>query len=451
MKEGSLQLQTTYGQIWKIALPICLALLVPQINFITNNIFLGHYPDGGKSLSYAGIAGVYYLIFAGIGYGLNNGLQALISRRAGENKIDEIGRTFNHGVLIAIIIAAAGILITFFIASPVMKLVIRNPETYGNVMEFLKIRVWGLPFLYIYQMRNALLVGINRSKLLVIGTLAEAASNVLFDYLLIFGKFGFPKLGFNGAAIASIISEFTGMFVIFLVIYFKGITRQFSIFSRFSFQANTVRQISSMSAPLMFQTAISVISWYFFFLLVERNTGIRDQGITNTMRNIFGLFGILSWSFAATTNTMVSNVIGQGKQDRVWDLLKKIVHLSFGSAFVFFLLLNLFPSVFISVFGQEHEFTVRAVPVVRIVSTALLFVSVAIVFLYAVTGTGHSRMTFMIELVAIILYSVYVFVVLEIFKLGINIGWMSEWLYWFTLLALSYLFLKKGNWKNKII
>lgn len=89
---SSLQLEISYRQILKIALPISLALLVPQINFITNNIFLGHYSS--EALAYAGISGVYYLIFAGIGYGLNNGLQSLISRRAGENKPDEIGKNF---------------------------------------------------------------------------------------------------------------------------------------------------------------------------------------------------------------------------------------------------------------------------------------------------------------------------------------------------------------------
>jgi len=79
-----LRLDINNKQILKLALPISFALLVPQINFITNNIFLGQL--GVKELGAAGITGVYYLVFAGIGFGLNNGLQALISRRAGENR-----------------------------------------------------------------------------------------------------------------------------------------------------------------------------------------------------------------------------------------------------------------------------------------------------------------------------------------------------------------------------
>src|SRR5947208_8858931 len=114
-----LQVGTTYRQVLKIALPISLALLVPQLNFITNNIFLGHLSE--EALATASITGVYYLIFAGIGFGLNNGLQALISRRAGENRPDEIGKIFNQGILIAMGIAAAGIMITYFLAPPILR------------------------------------------------------------------------------------------------------------------------------------------------------------------------------------------------------------------------------------------------------------------------------------------------------------------------------------------
>ena len=108
MEEG-LQVGTSYRQVGKIAFPIAMAILVPQLNLITNAIFLGHHSE--ESLAVAALTGVYYVVFAGIGFGLNNGLQTLISRRAGENRTEEIGKIFTQGVLIATIIAAAGILI----------------------------------------------------------------------------------------------------------------------------------------------------------------------------------------------------------------------------------------------------------------------------------------------------------------------------------------------------
>ncbi|HWJ28704.1 MAG TPA: polysaccharide biosynthesis C-terminal domain-containing protein, partial [Flavisolibacter sp.] len=157
-------------------------------------------------------------------------------------------------------------------------------------MAFLRIRILGLPFLYVYQMRNALLVGINRSKLLVAGTLAEALANIFFDYSLIFGHFGLPKMGFNGAAVASIIAEFTGMFVIFVVISARGISKRYSLFSNFRFDADSATKILKLSGPLIFQHAISIVSWFFFYILVEHH-GEVSMAVSNTMLNIFGFFG----------------------------------------------------------------------------------------------------------------------------------------------------------------
>src|SRR4030095_11609821 len=106
-----LRLETSTRQIFRLALPIALSMLVPQINFITNNIFLSGL--GEQELATAGITGVYYLIFAVVGNGLNNGLQALIARRAGQNLPKEIGKLFYHGVWVALGIAALGIGLTY--------------------------------------------------------------------------------------------------------------------------------------------------------------------------------------------------------------------------------------------------------------------------------------------------------------------------------------------------
>ncbi|HEV8284954.1 MAG TPA: MATE family efflux transporter [Chitinophagaceae bacterium] len=444
---NSLQFEISYRQIIKLALPISFAILIPQFNFITTNIFLGHYNQ--ESLAMAGITGVYYLIFAMIGFGLNNGLQALISRRAGENRPDEIGKIFSQGIYIALIIATIGILLTWFVAPIILQKVI-HPDTAKKAINFLNIRICGLPFLYVYQMRNALLVGTNQSKYLVYGTLAEAITNIFFDYSLIFGHFGFPEIGFNGAAIASIIAEFTGMFVIFVLIWRKGISKRFSLFSHFAWNGPIIKKILSISTPLIFQLAVSLISWEFFYILIEHH-GQEALAISNIMRNIFGFVGCITWAFAATSAAMVSNIIGQGKHDKVHPLILKIITLSTGASFIICIFINLFPQILLSVFGQNEIFIQHSIPVVRVLTLAMMLMSFSTVWLNAVTGTGNSRITFLIEIVTITLYCIYIYLVLEKFFLSITYGWMSEWLYWISLFILSWLYMRSGKWKTKVI
>jgi multidrug resistance protein, MATE family len=448
ISSSSYQVEITNRQVLSIALPISLAILVPQINFITNNIFLGHLSE--ESLATAGITGVYYLIFAVIGNGINNGMQALIARRAGENRIEEIGKLFFQGIRIVLVLATFGIIITDFIAPSVMKSALHSQVLINKAISFLKIRIWGLPFLYIYQLRNALLVGTNQSRYLIYGTLAETLTNIILDYGLIFGHFGLPELGFNGAAVASVIAEAAGMLVVFVVIKWKGISKKLQFKNHFGYDSTTARLILVQSSPLIFQYAISIISWEFFYILIEHH-GQRDLAISNTMRNIFGMFGAFTWAFASTTNAMVSNIIGQGRKDQVIFLIRKIVKLSVGFSILIAILLNIFPGAFLSIFGQNEEFIKAAIPVIRVVSTALVMMSFATIWLNAVTGTGNTTVNLAIEFVTIVFYSIYVYLVLGYYNLPIIYGWMSEWVYWSFTFTLSFMYMRSGKWKGKVI
>jgi Na+-driven multidrug efflux pump len=279
---------------------------------------------------------------------------------------------------------------------------------------------------------------------------AETVANVFFDYGLIYGKFGMPELGFNGAAFASIIAEAAGMFIVFLVIHIKGISNRFNLYQGFKYDKANSNLILQQSSPLIFQHAISIISWEFFYILIEHK-GERSLAISNTMRNIFGFFGVFVWAFAATSNTMVSNIIGQNRREEVVTLIKKIVKLSTSMAIVIGLLLMLFPQVFLSIYGQGDDFIQEAIPVVRVVASALVLMSFSTIWLNAVTGTGNSRVNLGIEAVSIVFYCLYVYLTLEVFDLPIVYGWMSEWLYWMVLFGLSYAYIKSGKWKSKVI
>lgn len=445
---NSLQVGVSNAQILKIALPISVAILVPQVNFITNNIFLGHYSQ--SALAAGGVAGVYHLIFAMIGYGLNSGLQTLISRRAGENRPHEIGKVFSQAIYLSMLIAAFSIVVSWTVAPLIFRSVIHDSVTAENVIGFTRLRILGLPFLYIYQMRNALLVGTNNSRFLVIGSLAETLANIVLDYILIFGNWGFPEMGLNGAAVASVIAEFIGMFVIFLVIHYNGISKRFGLFDHLRWDNQYAKQLMNISLPLIFQLAISVISWEFFYILVEHH-GQQALAISQVMRNVFGLVGCFTWAFAATSSSMVSNIIGQNRKEEVMQLIVKIMKISTLFAFSVAVLINLFPGVLLSIFGQDKTFIDAAIPVVRVVTMAMVFMSVATVWLNAVTGTGNSRVTLFIEIFTICLYCIFVYVVLEKLNLPIVYGWMSEWLYWSSIFIFSYSYMRSGKWKQKVI
>src|SRR6185436_2826984 len=219
----NLQVEISNKQILSIAMPIALAMLVPQINFVANTVFLSGL--GETELGVAGITGVYYLVFALVGNGLNSGLQALLARRAGENRPEEIGRLFSQSAWIALLFAMGGIVITYIVAPFFLSTVLNSATVQKEAISFVKIRIWGLPFLYLFQMANALLVGTNNSRYMKYGFFIQSVLNIFLDYSLIYGHFGLPRLGFNGAAVASVIAEALGLAVVYCIIFMKRFHR----------------------------------------------------------------------------------------------------------------------------------------------------------------------------------------------------------------------------------
>jgi multidrug resistance protein, MATE family len=442
-----LKVKVTNKQILTIALPITLAILIPQINMLTNSIFLGEL--GTKELGNAGITGVFYLIFAVAGHGLNNALQSVFSRYAGSDNPEAFKIILAQGIRICLQFAVAGILITWFIAPLILKEV-ADPQAYPEEISFLKIRIMGLPFLFLFQMGNAFLVSSLNSKYLMIGFIFEAGLNIILDFLLIKGRWGFPALGFNGAAVASVIAEFAGMVVVLIVLFRTGLKKQYGLLTSNRYHKVITKQILKISAPLMLQYVISVTTWLVFFILIE---GLHDptaKAISNTMRNVFGLTGVFVWAFASTCNVMVSNLMGQKREDKVIEAITKVMLLSIGFCIAMCLIVNIFPRAFFGLFGQGEEFVQQGIPVLRMVSVGLLFMSIANIWLNGVTGTAKTRMNLLIEIIAITVYLVYSWYFVKVNYTSLAMAWSNEVVYWFTIFIISFIYLKSGRWKTKV-
>ena len=441
-----LKVKVTNKQILSIALPITLAILIPQVNMLTNSIFLGNLST--EALGNAGITGVFYLIFAVAGNGLNNALQAVFARHAGSDNAEAFKVILAQGMRICLQFALAGILITWFIAPYIMQQV-ADPKAYPAEMGFLKIRILGLPFLFLFQMGNAFLVASLNSRYLMIGFICEAALNILLDFLLIKGRFGFPALGFNGAAYASVISEVIGMVIVLLVLYRTGLRKQYGLLKNYAYDKKITKQILNISAPLMLQYVISVTTWLVFFILIE---GLHDEtakAISNTMRNVFGLTGVFVWAFASTTNVMVSNLMGQKREDKVLEAITRIMLLSIGFCTAMCLLVNIFPGTFFALFGQGDDFVKKGIPVLRVVSLGLMLMSIANIWLNGVTGTAKTSVNLLIEIIAITVYLIYTWYFIKVNYISLAMAWSNELVYWSSIFTISFIYLRSGKWKTK--
>jgi multidrug resistance protein, MATE family len=441
-----LRVKVTNKQILGIALPITLAILIPQINMLTNSIFLGQYDV--KALGDAGITGVFYLIFAVAGHGLNNAIQTVFSRHAGSGNTDAFKTIFAQGIRISLQFALIGIAFTFLIA-PFILQAVAHETAYPKEISFLRIRILGLPFLYLFLTGNAFLVASLNSRFLMIGFICEASVNILLDYLLIEGRFGFPRMGFNGAAVASVAAEVVGAVVVLIVLIKTGLKKKYGLMHSLVYDKLLSKTIIKVSAPLVLQYVISVTTWLIFFFLIESRHEAVSKAVSNIMRNVFGLGGVFVWAFASTSNVVVSNLMGQGKEEKVLPAITRIMLWSMLFCGIMVALLNIFPHVFFSLFGQDEAFVKAGIPVARAVSLGMLCMSVANIWLNGVTGTGKTKINLIIEIVAITTYLIYTWVFMKVHYISLAMAWSNEIIYWTTIFIMAFTFLKSGRWKTK--
>ena len=142
---NKLGVTVTNKQIIKLAAPISLALLIPQLNYFTNTVFLGRL--GVRELGVNGITGVFYLILSMIGYGLSSGMQIQMARRAGEGDKKGLAQLLTNGAMLAVLFSLGLMLLTLWMVPLLFSFSLHDNDNFSLSVNFVYIRVWGLPFL----------------------------------------------------------------------------------------------------------------------------------------------------------------------------------------------------------------------------------------------------------------------------------------------------------------
>jgi len=434
--------------ILSISYPIILTLVAQNVINVTDTAFLGRVSE--VALGASAIAGVFYFAVYMVGFGFSQGVQILIGRRNGEENYSQIGPIFNNGLIFNLLLSGVIFLATILWAPELMKLLVSSENIYNASMEFLNWRIYGFFFVFASVVFRAFYVGITDTKVLTTTAIVTAVFNIVLDYILIFGKFGFPEWGIAGAAIASVIAEAAGLVYLVLHTFMYTDMKKYALFTHIHAEMKTIGQILNLSVFIMFQYFISISTWFLFFIFIER-MGERPLAVTNIGRSMYILLMIPAGALATTANTLVSNIIGAGQKDEVLKTINKIAVLALLSVTPFIVFTFFFPELFAGIYTDDHSLMLASVPVIKVVSVAVAFFAVSNVIVNGVSGTGSTRTAFYIEVVTLFFYLSYVYFTSNVYPQPVEIVWMSEFVYWTLIAGLGYWFLKKGNWrKNEI-
>lgn len=439
-----LKVQTSYKEIWRIAWPIMLSSMANTVINFTDTAFVARV--GEKELAASALGGVFYFVMVMIGVAIGIGSQILIARKAGENKPIEIGVIYDNSFIILLATAICIQLLFYGLVPTLMHHIVNDQAIAESCIVYLKARSWGIIFIMILISLRSFYTGIAFTRIITYSTILMMALNVLLNYILTFGHLGFSPLGIFGVGTASAISEAVAAVYAILYTIFSKKLKQFNLFRFKNISFAEMFDIIKLSAPIVLQHIVSMGAWFLFFVLIEK-IGSRELAVSNLVRSVYMVLMTPVWGYAQAANSMVSNVIGQGRKFEVLQLTKKITNLSFITVLVSTLFCVLFPGFLFNLSTSDASLIHDAMGSFYVISIGTIIFSISMILLSAVSGTGNTKAAMIIELVNIAVYLLYVYFTTQFFHPQVEIVWVCEIIYWSMMGVLCYWYLKSGKWK----
>lgn len=445
-----MQITPSTRQIINIALPIMIGSAAQNIIQLSDSVFLSQLSEA--DFAAIGFVGVFYLAINAIGYGFSKGGQILIANMAGQQNKEGIRRNLQAlGVFEAILAIVLWAFMHF--ASPwFFSIFIQNKEIYDASLEFIKYRSFGIFFSYAAVTLIALYTGIARTRFIMYETIFLLILNGVLNYALIFGKFGLPAMGIGGSALASTISEGIAVGIFFIYMWFDKSTRELKIFSKPDFQWTLVLKQLKLAGPIVAQNFVGLGSWFLFFSIIE-DMGVHAMAISNLVRVVYLILSIPTWGFASTTNTIVSNLVGQRQSNAILPTMRKTAIICFIMTMILAIPFVIFPEyILYPIIGTDDaSLLVTSKPTLLILLVIVGLFSIISIYVNGIAGLGATIYGLWVQIFSAVVYISAIYIVVDHLNGTLNMAWSTEILYWLVQLTGVIWFFTRTNWQYKLV
>ena len=442
----------SFKSIWRITLPILVALVMEELLGMTDTAFLGRV--GEIELGASAIAGVYFTILYMLGFGFSIGVQIIIGRRNGEacesgTGFAAIGRVFWQGVWFLAALALLTMALSYVFSPPLLRGLLRSENIYNAAVVYVNWRIPGLLFAFMTALFRAFYVGTRETGSLTWNSLVLVGSNIFLDWVLIFGHLGAPAMGIKGAALASTISEGISFFF-FVVWAFFTSDKKYGLQKMVGPVWKELRQMLSTASWVMAEYVLNISVWLLFFLFIE-HLGEEELAIANIVRSISEVPFVFSAAFASTAATLVSNIIGEGHPEGVNTVIRRVLLLCAVTMVPLVAFFALFPHWIIGLFTDIPSLIEGSVPTLWVMCAATILTLPWNVYLQSVAGTGNTRMCLRFDAVALVIYAVYCTIIIGIMKSSIAVCWTADGIYALCIWIQCVIYIHRKRWRDKTI
>ena len=390
--------KTFYRTLFPLLLTIALQNLVAYSVNMADNMMLGSYSQ--TALSGAATVNQLFFVVQQLALGLGDGLVALAAQYWGQNRVSPIRRlvgiTLKFGLGLSIIV----VVLCAAIPYPLLRLFTLDEAIITSGIEYLALLKYTFPLFIFYSIFVAALRSVGTVRISFITSLTSLIINVIINYTLIFGRFGFPEMGIRGAAIGTMVARIVELGIV--VVYLLKFDKKLCLFSENFLKGDRalLRDFVKVDTPVMLSQLLWSVS-------VPMQTAIlghlsSDAIAANSVATTFYQYlKVIVQAMSATCAFMIGTAIGKGDLKRVRSDGRTLSVLSVSIGFVLGIVLFLLRQPLLSLYSLTPATNALADTLMIIMSVIMVGMSYQMPVSFGIIrGGGDAKFTMYMNIIS---------------------------------------------------
>lgn len=432
--------------IIKLALPAALENVLHMAVFIVDIIMIGRL--GTAPVAAVGLAGALSFVIAMIFTALNVGTTALVARSFGAKQKAEAREVAGQSILISLVFGLTISPFIFYFADNILILMSAEEEVVALGSSYLKIVLSFFIFRLIVLTGTSIFRGAGDTFTPMIITLIMNCVNILFNWLLIFGIWIFPRMEVVGAAWATSIAYTVGAVLIFYKLLSRKSILTISFRNIIAVNKSIIKRILRVSLPAALDASLTQMG-YLFFIKIIAMLGTVALAAHQIAIRIEALSFMLGFALAVATATIVGQSLGAGKPELARLSMRKNCQIALAMMGFFAFIFLVFAKPMAMVFHPEQDVLALAAYCVMIAALEQPALAIYMVYSGGLRGAGDTLSPMIVTIVGTLCFHLpvaYVFgIVLEWGLPGI---WFGAALGWILRAIAVYVLFRRGRWRR---
>ena len=447
-----------YLMVLGLAVPVMIQNGITNFVSLLDNIMVGRL--GTEQMSGVAIVNQLVFVFNLCVFGAVSGVSIFSSQYFGRRDWDGMRNSFRLKLIICLIltIAAIGVLAGF--GDRLVSYYLQSGENEGDVaetfefgMQYLKIMLVGLVPFAVSQVYSSALREMGQTRIPMLAGVAAVAVNLLFNWLLIFGKCGFPELGVGGAAIATVLSRYVEVLIVILWTHLHAEQYIFirGVYSSLHVPAELIKAVAVKGTPLMVNEAL----WSSGMAMLTQCYSMRGLSVVaalNIASTITNLFNVVYIALGSSIGIVVGPQLGAGEMDEARDTAAKMITFSVSCCFIIGALMFILAPLFPRMYNTTDSVRSIATTIMRTTACFLPIFAFEHATYFTLRAGGKTIITFLFDsaftwvLVVPLAYVLSRFTSLNIYAMYICVNLLD-----LIKCTIGFILVKKGVWVNRIV